>query len=66
MIVTQFDCVTLKDGTRGTIVDIWEPDSVYEFEPDDHSDLDSGAPLTYTVMHGDIAEVTYRAHSERL
>ena len=54
----MFSGVRLKDGTEGTIVEIWKRGEDYEFEPDDHSDFDLGAPLTYTIQHGDIAEVT--------
>lgn len=60
MIVGQFDCVMLKDGTKGTIVDVWEPGSAYEFEPIDHSDLNDGAPLTYAIRHDDITELIYK------
>lgn len=55
--VKEFSVVRLKDGTEGTIVEIWKDGEAYEFEPDDHSDLDDGAPLTYAIHHSDIAEV---------
>lgn len=57
MKVKEFSAVRLKDGTEGTIVEIWKDGEAYEFEPDDHSDLDDGAPLTYAIHRSDIAEV---------
>ena len=57
MEVKTFSVVRLKDGSEGTIVDVWKSGVAYEFEPDDHSDLDEGAPLTYAISHNDIEEV---------
>gem|GEM_PF-6520264 len=53
----MFSAVRLKDGTEGTVVEIWKSGEDYEFEPDDHSDFDDGAPLTYLIHHDDIAMV---------
>lgn len=55
--VKMFSAVRLKDGTEGTVVEIWKSGEDYEFEPDDHSDFDDGAPLTYSIQHSDIDEV---------
>lgn len=54
-----FSVVRLEDGAVGTIVDIWKGGEAYEFEPDDHSDLDDGAPLTYAIRPEDIAEIIW-------
>lgn len=56
-MVKLFSVVKLKDGTEGTIVEVLDGGEAYEFEPDDHSGLDDGAPLTYAIHHNDIAEV---------
>lgn len=57
MEVKMFSAVRLKDGTEGTVVEIWKSGEDYEFEPDDHSDFDDGAPLTYSIQHSDIDEL---------
>lgn len=59
MEVKMFSVVRLEDGSEGTIVDVWKNGAAYEFEPDDHSDLDDGAPLTYAIRHDDIAEIIW-------
>lgn len=56
-----FSVVRLKDGIVGTVVDIWKGGEAYEFEPDDHSDLDDGAPLTYAIHPEDIDEIIWSA-----
>ena len=55
--VKMFSAVRLKDGSEGTVVEIWKSGEDYEFEPDDHSDFDDGAPLTYLIHHDAIAMV---------
>lgn len=57
MEIEMFSRIELKDGTVGNIVEIWEDEEEYEFEPADHSDFDDGAPLTYLIHRGDIAKV---------
>ena len=53
MEVKTFSVVRLKNGSEGTIVDVWKNGVA----SDDHSDLDEGAPLTYAISHNDIEEV---------
>ena len=60
MDIGRLDCVELKDGAPGTIVDVWEPGSVYEFEPDDRSILAERDIVTITIEREDIARVGAR------
>lgn len=57
--IGELDCVTLRDGTEGTIVHVWEPGVAYEFEPADHSAYEVD-PVTFTVEQEDVARVTFR------
>lgn len=59
MDIKQFDCVTLRNGESGTIVDVWEPGRVFEFDPDDHGRLGPGDSLTYEILVDDIASVDW-------
>ena len=56
MEVETFSAVRLKNGSEGTVVDVWKNGVACEFEPDDRSDLDEGAPLAYAISHNDIEE----------
>lgn len=57
MEIRMLSVVKLKDGTEGTIVEVWKDGEGYEFEPDDHSDFDDGAPLTYAIRRDDISAI---------
>lgn len=71
MQVEEFDSVLTRDGRTGAVCEVLEPGAAYlvDFPKPMDSELGRKHGLvtfdTELVMHGDIAEVTYRAHSER-
>lgn len=56
MKISQYDCVMLKDGREGTVIEIFEQEPVYMVEVCDDEGRTIDTPIVST---GEIDRVTY-------
>lgn len=57
MKISQYDCVRLKDGREGTVIEIFDRDPAYMVEICDEEGRTLDMPI---VSAGEIEDVTYR------
>ncbi len=57
MKINQYDCVKLKDGREGTIIEIFEQEPAYMVEICDNEGRTLDTPI---ISIGEIEAITYR------